>query len=105
VPRGKVKFNATSTDDSGHSPESELWPSDPEGALREIAERNNARYIEGSLVFATGGRVAEALFETVEPEEDSKATRLFNLGEDLDALEMQLLVGPDRWRFRRDMAF
>jgi hypothetical protein len=93
VPRGKARFRAT-------SPDSEIWRSDPVGAVREIAERNKAKYIEGSLVFAPGGRVAEALFETVEPDVDSEASQLFRLAEDLDALEFHLFVDPDRWRFR-----
>jgi hypothetical protein len=93
VPRGKAKFGAT-------SPNSDLWPSDPEGAVREIAERHNATYIEGSLVFGPGGRSAEALFETVEPDSNSPASQLFRLAEDLDAWEFQLFVDPERWRFR-----
>ena len=48
--------------------------------MRNIAKRNQAVYIEGSLVFATGGKHAEALFETVEPEDDSPATKLHRLG-------------------------
>ena len=63
--------------------------------MRNIAEKNNAVYIEGSLVFATGGKHAEALFETVEPEEDSNATRLHRLGVDLDAATVSLLHRPD----------
>jgi hypothetical protein len=100
VPRGRAKFKAD-PGGGGNSPEHELWTTDPEQALREIARRNNATYIEGSLVFGLGGREAEALFETVEPEEDSAATKLFRLGEELDAFELNLFVGPDRWK-RRD---
>jgi hypothetical protein len=95
MPRAKVKF-------SGGSPQSDLWPSDPEGAMKEIAIANQATYIEGSLVFSTGGGTgtAEALFETVEPEAGSKASRLHRLGAQLDASEVHLYVGPDDWRAR-----
>ncbi len=93
MPRGKAKFGAT-------SPDSELWPSDPVGAVREIAAKHNTTYIEGSLVFAPGGRTAEAMFETVEPDSDSPASQLFRLAEDLDAFQFQLFVDPDRWRFK-----
>ena len=79
MPRGKVRFSTT------NSPNDPDWPRHPEQAMRNIAEKNNAVYIEGSLVFATGGKHAEALFETVEPEEDSNATQLHRLGVDLDA--------------------
>ena len=79
MPRGKVKFSTT------NSPNDPDWPRNPEQAMRNIAERNNAVYIEESLVFATGGKHAEALFETVEPEDDSHATKLHRLGVDLDA--------------------
>ncbi len=54
-------------------------------------------YIEGSLVFAPGGKHAEALFETVEPEEDSSATKLHRLGVDLDASMVCLYIDPDLW--------
>ena len=94
MPRAKVKF-------SGGSPQSDLWPSDPEGAMREIALANQATYIEGSLVFSTHGKSAEALFETVEPEEESKATRLHRLGAQLDASEVHLFVGPKDWSGRK----
>jgi hypothetical protein len=40
------------------------------------------------------------LFETVEPEEESKASRLHRLGAQLDASEVHLYVGPDDWRTR-----
>jgi putative intracellular protease/amidase len=93
VPRGKAKFKAK-------TPDSDLWRSDPVGAVREIAERNNAKYVEGSLIFAPGGRAAEALFETVEPDEDSPASQLFRLAEDLDAWEFHLYVDPERWKYR-----
>ncbi len=93
MPRGKATFGA-------NSPESDLWPADPEGAVREIATRHNATYIEGSLVFTPGGRRAEALFETVEPDSDEPASQLHRLAEDLDASEFRLYVDPDRWKFR-----
>jgi hypothetical protein len=90
-----VKFSA-------ESPRSILWPSDPVGAVTEIAEANNARYIEGSLVFSTGGSMAEALFETVEPDDKSDATRLHRLGKQLDASEVHLYVGPGDWSMRQE---
>src|SRR4051795_8727647 len=74
MPRAKVTFSTTK------SPNDADWPRDPEQAMRNIAKRNNAVFIDGSLVFATGGKHAEALFETVEPGEDSDATRLHRLG-------------------------
>ena len=91
MPRGKVKFG------TGGSPNDPAWPSDPEQAMRNIARKNNAVYIEGSLAFATGGKHAEALFETVEPEESSKATRLHRLGVDLDASVVSLYIDPTLW--------
>ena len=93
MPRGKALFKAT-------SPNSDLWRSDPVRAVREIAERNKATYVEGSLVFAPGGHEAEALFETVEPDEDGPASQLFRLAEDLDALEFSLYVDAERWKYR-----
>lgn len=91
MPRGKVRFSTT------NSPNDPNWPRHPEQAMRNIAEKNNAVYIEGSLVFATGGKHAEALFETVEPDEDSNATRLHRLGVDLDAETVSLLIDPTLW--------
>ena len=91
MPRGKAIFSTT------NSPKDPAWPRDPEQAMRNIAEKNKAMYIEGSLVFATGGKQAEALFETVEPEEDSQATRLHRLGVDLDALMVCLYIDPALW--------
>ena len=73
MPRAKAKFSTGSPNDRFN------WPGDPEEAMRAIAGRTNATYIEGSLVFVPGGRYAEALFETVEPEESSGATRLHQL--------------------------
>lgn len=90
MPRGKAKFSTTSPNDRD-------WPSNPEQAMRNIAQKNNAVYIEGSLVFAPGGKHAEALFETVEPEEDSSATKLHRLGVDLDASMVCLYIDPDLW--------
>jgi hypothetical protein len=95
VPRGKALFSAT-------SPNNEVWPTDPEEALRLIAESRNATYIKGSLVFAPGGRVAEALFETKEPGHEDGPSDLFALAEDLDAREFRLYVDVDRWKSRRE---
>jgi hypothetical protein len=100
VPRGKAKFGAG-------SPDSDLWPEDPEGAMRDIAERHHVTYIEGSLVFAPGGTAAEALFKTVEPGttdddgEPLEPSQLFRLAEDLDAWEFKLFVDEVRWQSRR----
>ena len=91
MPRGKVKFSTT------NSPNDPDWPRDPEQAMRNIAKKNNAVYIDGSLVFTTGGKYAEALFETVEPEPTSKATRLHQLGVDLDASMVCLYIDPTLW--------
>jgi hypothetical protein len=91
MPRGKIRF---STQNSPNDPE---WPRDPEQAMRNIAQKNNAVYVERSLVFSPGGKHAEALFETVEPEEDSKATRLHRLGVDLDASMVCLYIDPTLW--------
>jgi hypothetical protein len=85
MPRGKAKFPTT-------SPRDEAWATDPEQALRNIAARNNAEYIEGSLIYSTGGQQAEALFKTIEPAADSTATRLHRLGMELDASEFALFV-------------
>jgi hypothetical protein len=90
VPRAKVKFNAT-------SPNSSLWPSQPEEAVAELAKKNLAEYIPGSLVFSTGGHTALALFRTVEPGDDNNPTRLHQLGIDLDAIDVELFVGPENW--------
>ena len=65
MPRGKAKFTTT-------SPRDEAWATDPEQALRNIAARNNAEYIEGAA--------------------DSTATRLHRLGMELDASEFALFV-------------
>ena len=91
MPRGKVRFSTT------NSPNDPDWPRNPEQAMRNIAERNKAVYIEGSLVFAPGGKHAEALFETVEPEDDSQATKLHRLGVDLDASMVCLYIDPTLW--------
>jgi hypothetical protein len=92
MPRAKARFKG------GGSPKDDNWPSDPEQAMREIAARNNAEYIEGSLVFVPGGHYAEALFKTVEPEPESSATRLHRLGRELDAIDVTLFVDPESWR-------
>jgi hypothetical protein len=91
VPRGRIRFNARSPDDPG-------WFEDPEEAVRRIAARNKATYVEGSLAFSPNGQTAEALFETVEPEETSEATRLHQLAIDLDAFEAKLLISRELWR-------
>ena len=91
MPRGKIKFSTTS------SPNDSDWPRDPEQAMRNIAKRNNAVYVEGTLAFATNGKHAEALFETVEPEDDSRATKLHRLGVDLDASMVCLYIDPMLW--------
>jgi hypothetical protein len=91
MPRAKVKFSTTN---SPHDPD---WPRNPEQALANIAKNNNAVYIKGSLAMATGGKHAEALFETVEPEPDSQATRLHQLGVDLDASMVCLYIDPTLW--------
>jgi len=65
--------------------------------MENIAQRNNARYIKNSLVFATGGEVAEALFATEEPGGDEAPTMLHRLGEDLDAIQFSLYFDVDTW--------
>ena len=89
MPRGKVRFSTTK------SPNDPDWPRKPEQAMSNIAERNQATYVPGSLVFAPGGKYAEALFETVEPEDDSQATKLHRLGVDLDATMVSPLHRPE----------
>src|SRR3954447_2142269 len=91
MPRAKVKFSTTN---SPHDPD---WPRRPEQAMQNIAKKNKAVYIEGSLVFATGGKHAEALFETVEPEDDSQASTLHRLGVDLDTSMVCLYIDPTLW--------
>ncbi len=98
MPKGRIVFWADGSP-GGDDEERELWFVDPEEVLRRIAKRNNATYVEGSLAFTPGGRHGEARFDTVEPEEESKATRLHQLGIDIDALKVELLVGTDRWRY------
>ncbi|MFL6051109.1 MAG: hypothetical protein ACJ738_15185 [Gaiellales bacterium] len=91
MPRAKVKFSTT------NPPNDPEWPRNPELAMQNIANKNNAAYIKGSLAMATGGKHAEALFETVEPEPGSKATRLHQLGVDLDASTVCLYIDPRWW--------
>ena len=91
MPRGKVKFSTT------NSPKDRDWPNNPEQAMRNIADKNQATYIEGSLVFAPGGKHAEALFQTVEPDPSSNATNLHQLGVDLDASMVCLYIDPTWW--------
>jgi hypothetical protein len=98
VPKGRVVFWADGSPGADEE-EQELWFIDPEEVLRRIGERNNAKYVEGSLAFAPGGRHAEARFDTVEPEPDTPASRLHQLGFEIDALQVELLVGTDRWRY------
>ena len=95
MPRAKAKF-------STGSPNARDWPGDPEEAMRVIAGRTNATYVEGSLVFTPGGRFAEALFETVEPEESSPATKLHQLGRHLDAIELTLYFDPQTWQLHQE---
>jgi hypothetical protein len=98
VPKGRIVFWADGSP-GGDDEERELWFSDPEEVLRRIAARNNATYVEDSLAFSPGGRHAEARFNTVEPEPDTPASRLHQLGIEIDALQVELLVGTDRWRY------
>jgi hypothetical protein len=90
MPKGRIKFGAGSPDD----PE---WASDPEGVLVRLAEKNNAAYVPNSLHFSHDRRTAWAVIDTVEPEEDSRATKFFQLAQDLDASEITLLIGSERW--------
>jgi hypothetical protein len=91
MPRGKIRF---STSNSPNDPE---WPRNPEQAMRNIAKKNNAVYIENSLQMTTNGKHAEAQFQTVEPEDDSPATKLHRLGVDLDASAVTLFIDPTLW--------
>jgi hypothetical protein len=91
VPRAKVKFHAT-------SPRSDLWPDQPEEAMAQLAEQNQAEYIPGSLIFTTSGDKAEALFKTMDPGASDTPSRLHQLGIDLDAVEVCLFVGPENWK-------
>jgi len=94
VPRGKALFGAG-------SPNSDFWPDQPEEAMVDLANRHNATYITGSLIFAPGGRAAEALFETKEPGHEDGPSNLVSLAEDLDAWEFRLFVDTDRWKSRQ----
>ena len=91
MPRGKARFSTT------NPPNDPAWPSDPEQAMRNIAEKNQAVYIEGTLQMTPGGKHAEAQFKTVEPEESSPATKLHRLGVDLDASVISLYIDPTLW--------
>jgi hypothetical protein len=95
MPRAKARFK-------GGSPKDGNWPGNPEQAMRDIATRHKAEYIEGSLVFVPGGHFAEALFRTVEPESESRATRLHRLARDLDAVDMTLFVDAESWQLQQD---
>jgi hypothetical protein len=101
MPKGRVVFSATGSPghDKGKYPDLD-WPNDPVGVLERIADENNAVYVPESLVFAPGGRRAEALFNTEEPTKESGFTLLHQLAVDLDALEARLLVPELLWRFR-----
>lgn len=92
MPRGRVKFGVNST------PDHDDWASDPEKALREIAEATGAAYIEGSLVFTHDGNTADALFETFEAEGDRGPTDFLELGRRLRATHFQLLIGESTRR-------
>jgi hypothetical protein len=91
MPRGKARFSTT------NPPKDPAWPSDPEQAMRNIAEKNQAVYIEKSLQMTPGGKHAEAQFQTVEPDNDSPATKLHRLGVDLDASVISLYIDPTLW--------
>src|SRR6476620_8604625 len=91
MPRGKIKFSTT------NPPNDRDWPSDPEQAMRNIAKKNQATYIEGSLMMTPSGKHAEASFQTVEPEDDSQATKLHRLGVALDASVISLYIDPTLW--------
>ena len=64
--------------------------------MRNIAEKNNAVYIEGSLVFATGGKHAEALFETVEPTRTATPRGCTGWGS-TSTRRVSLLIDPALW--------
>lgn len=107
MPKGRILFSGTGSPGHDRDKYPDLdWFRDPEGTVAAIAAANNARYVEGSLVFAPGGRVAEALFDTNEPEFDDRGfdagapTLLHRLAIDLDAIEARLLVPETLWRFR-----
>jgi hypothetical protein len=90
MPKGRIKFTA-------ESPRDPEWAGDPEGVVARIAERNNAAYVPNSLHFSHDRKTAWAVIDTVEPEEDSRATKFFQLAQDLDAEEITLLIGTERW--------
>jgi hypothetical protein len=92
VPRGKIAF------DVAHSPRVRNFRSDPEGAVRQVMARHGATYIDDSLVFATGGGVAHALFKTVEAEGGGSETDLLGIGKELDAIEICVFIDPARWQ-------
>jgi hypothetical protein len=107
MPKGRIVFSGGGS--PGHDREKypDLdWFNDPVGTVVAIAAMNNAKYVEGTLVFAPGGQVAEALFDTNEPAFDDRgfdagaATLLHQLAIDLDAIEARLLVPETLWRFR-----
>jgi hypothetical protein len=93
VPRGRIRFHATSPPPP--------WPDDPEGVVRETIERHGGRYIEESLAFSHGGKLAQALFETFEPSEDSRGTDYYGLAEELDGIDVTLYISPELWLQRQ----
>ena len=90
MPKGRVKINAT-------SPKHPDWPRDPEKAVAAIVGDHNATYVPRSLHFSHDRKWAWAVIDTVEPEEGSQATRFFDLAQELDAVEITLLIGSERW--------
>ena len=95
MPRGKAVFKTSGSPDS-----EQWWPANPEEAMKEIAHRHGAFYIDDSLVFSLNGDLAEALFRTVEPGGDD-ATRLHQLGKDLDAISLCLYFDTRTWQEQR----
>jgi hypothetical protein len=101
MPKGRMVFWASGSPGHDREKYSDFdWFQQPEATLEEIARQNNAEYVPNSLVFAPGGRIAEALFDTFEPTKESGATLLHQLAFDLDAIEARLLVPEGLWRFK-----
>jgi hypothetical protein len=90
MPKGRIMFNAT-------SPKHPEWPAKPEKVLTELAAKNQATYVPKSLHFSHDRRLAWAVIDTEEPDEGSKGTKFFRLADDLDAIEIRLLIGTERW--------
>jgi hypothetical protein len=96
MPRGRAKFSAT-------SPKHGDWFEDPERALTEIADEQDAEYIDGSLTFSANGKIGYALFRTFEPSgDDSRVTNFVRLAEALDAIDLCVQIDPERWRANRE---